>query len=255
MQVEPTTPATHHQSPKLPKSRFNAITFRANTHLVRTGLAKRTITLTGSDNNRYRVISYFDPREVAYLYGEDEVRAHPGNGRRLRVPSQVPELRRFSGKIRTAVHGVDTMGGVAGGVAGGGGEETGSAIGGGEECGEMVDGSSLSPQDSIASAHSFASSEGLYQRPQEQVRPQWPQGQSPQYHPQQQPYQQQQQQQYQPPLYTQHVHQAGGKACSCGGLGKRRPWDYYQMNPNWVNMPVVLPPLLSNLNYTLDERL
>ncbi|KAJ3084556.1 hypothetical protein HK100_009283, partial [Physocladia obscura] len=56
---------------KKEKSRFTTTTFRQNSRPVSDGFAKRTITLIGSDNNKYRVISYFFPHDVAHLYGDD----------------------------------------------------------------------------------------------------------------------------------------------------------------------------------------
>ncbi|KAI9330861.1 hypothetical protein BDR26DRAFT_871040 [Obelidium mucronatum] len=50
--------------------RFGNTLIRGDYHHVHHGLAKRTISVVGSNRCKYRVISYFYPRDVAYLYGE-----------------------------------------------------------------------------------------------------------------------------------------------------------------------------------------
>ncbi|KAJ3286818.1 hypothetical protein HDU79_006185 [Rhizoclosmatium sp. JEL0117] len=51
-------------SMKEKKSPFTVSSVRANSRLVPCGLAKRTISLNGSDGNKYRVISYFYPQDL-----------------------------------------------------------------------------------------------------------------------------------------------------------------------------------------------
>ncbi|TPX73664.1 hypothetical protein CcCBS67573_g05052 [Chytriomyces confervae] len=53
-------------------TRFRNTVLRPQTRFVPNGLAKRTITLTGSDGQRYRVISYFHPANVAHFYGDPD---------------------------------------------------------------------------------------------------------------------------------------------------------------------------------------
>ncbi|KAI8841792.1 Gti1/Pac2 family-domain-containing protein [Chytriomyces cf. hyalinus JEL632] len=53
-------------------TRFRNTVLRPQTRFVPNGLAKRTITLTGSDGQRYRVISYFHPANVAHFYGDQD---------------------------------------------------------------------------------------------------------------------------------------------------------------------------------------
>ncbi|KAJ3356615.1 hypothetical protein HDU83_000477 [Entophlyctis luteolus] len=43
---------------------FSSKTLKPNTRLVKNGLTKRTITLKGSDGNKYRVVSYYTPSDV-----------------------------------------------------------------------------------------------------------------------------------------------------------------------------------------------
>ncbi|TPX56705.1 hypothetical protein CcCBS67573_g09325 [Chytriomyces confervae] len=83
---------------------------RPNTRLVPNGFAKRTITLTGSDSKRYRVISYFYPSDVAHLYGDPPeasiVARHPSDPRvvppnvSLCTPAQIPSIKRFLARVR-----------------------------------------------------------------------------------------------------------------------------------------------------------
>ncbi|KAJ3394108.1 hypothetical protein HDU84_000136 [Entophlyctis sp. JEL0112] len=81
------------------KGRFATTSFRPNTRPVSNGFAKRTITVIGSDNNKYRVISYFFPHDVAYLYHETSAFSTPPtdhrrlpDGKILRTPSDCPEF-------------------------------------------------------------------------------------------------------------------------------------------------------------------
>ncbi|KAJ3243978.1 hypothetical protein HDU77_010119 [Chytriomyces hyalinus] len=80
--------------PKTPYSRpgtseksglFSTLSLRKNTTLVPNGLAKRTITLTGSDGLKYRVINYFYPQDVEHLY-------EPNLMGSMRTPSDYPDL-------------------------------------------------------------------------------------------------------------------------------------------------------------------
>ncbi|KAJ3121658.1 hypothetical protein HK100_012287 [Physocladia obscura] len=65
---------------------FKAGSIKSDCQLVPNGLAKRTICLSGSDGNRYRVISYFYPLEVEGYFKQTR-RAF------LQRPSQMPEFR------------------------------------------------------------------------------------------------------------------------------------------------------------------
>ncbi|KAJ3217923.1 hypothetical protein HDU81_000710 [Chytriomyces hyalinus] len=93
------------------KSRFGTTSFRPKTQPVQHGFAKRTVSIVGSDGNRYRVISYFFPKDVTHLCGEDDesclaesVSAAGGlrdrrcaiPGVNLKTPSEDAELARFS---------------------------------------------------------------------------------------------------------------------------------------------------------------
>ncbi|KAI8614954.1 Gti1/Pac2 family-domain-containing protein [Chytriomyces sp. MP71] len=91
------------------KARFSTTSFRPKTQPVLHGFAKTTISVTGSDGNRYRVISYFFPGDVAHLYGDDMVTfcspsasdkrcVFPALGS-LRTPSESQELTRFTSAV------------------------------------------------------------------------------------------------------------------------------------------------------------
>ncbi|KAJ3286813.1 hypothetical protein HDU79_006180, partial [Rhizoclosmatium sp. JEL0117] len=77
--------------------RFVNTVVRGKTKFVANGMAKRTLTLTGSDGNRYRVISYFYPADVAHLYGDPVVTVSE-KVQMLSTPSRMPEFARFVGK-------------------------------------------------------------------------------------------------------------------------------------------------------------
>ncbi|KAJ3087785.1 hypothetical protein HK100_008236 [Physocladia obscura] len=65
---------------------FKAGSVKPDCQLVPDGLAKRTICVTGSDGNRYRVISYFYPLEVEGYFKQTKRVV-------LQRPSQLPEFR------------------------------------------------------------------------------------------------------------------------------------------------------------------
>ncbi|KAJ3098283.1 hypothetical protein HK100_005133 [Physocladia obscura] len=73
------------QSPADKCLMFAAGSLKANTRLVPGGMAKRTISLAGSDGDRYRVISYFYPHEVEGYFNRSGVR-------KLSSPSDLPEF-------------------------------------------------------------------------------------------------------------------------------------------------------------------
>ncbi|KAI8828789.1 Gti1/Pac2 family-domain-containing protein [Chytriomyces cf. hyalinus JEL632] len=91
-------------------ARFSTSGARPNTRLVPNGFAKRTITLTGSDSKRYRVISYFYPSDVAHLYGDppdasvvfrhaSDPRVVPANVL-LCTPAQIPSIKQLITRVR-----------------------------------------------------------------------------------------------------------------------------------------------------------
>ncbi|KAI9324092.1 hypothetical protein BDR26DRAFT_926138 [Obelidium mucronatum] len=74
---------------------FTTPNVRPQTRLVPNGMAKRTITLMGSDGLRYRVIGYFRPRDVEHYYRQTTQvpLVH------LPLPSDIPhlsQLQRFN---------------------------------------------------------------------------------------------------------------------------------------------------------------
>ncbi|ORY53636.1 hypothetical protein BCR33DRAFT_761012 [Rhizoclosmatium globosum] len=83
-QVVPTSQSLSNTVPERPNP-YQATSTRPNTKLVPNGLAKRTISLTGSNGAKFRVISYFVP---------DHVDSLP-------VPSEMTEFRELMDRIRT----------------------------------------------------------------------------------------------------------------------------------------------------------
>ncbi|KAI8827622.1 Gti1/Pac2 family-domain-containing protein [Chytriomyces cf. hyalinus JEL632] len=71
-------------------SNFVVQNVRPNTKLIPNGLAKRTISLRGADGFRYRIISYFHPRDVDHIYKQT------ARGT-LKRPSELSELHQFKG--------------------------------------------------------------------------------------------------------------------------------------------------------------
>ncbi|KAJ3281774.1 hypothetical protein HDU79_010510 [Rhizoclosmatium sp. JEL0117] len=82
-----TTPITHRERSKL----FTTNALKPGTKLLPNGLAKRTVSMNGSDGKRYRVISYFYPCHVQHLY-TDKKSAGLGP---LQIPSRQPKFERF----------------------------------------------------------------------------------------------------------------------------------------------------------------
>ncbi|KAJ3026572.1 UNVERIFIED_CONTAM: hypothetical protein HDU68_005432 [Siphonaria sp. JEL0065] len=72
-------------------SLFVNTSLRPYTKLISNGLAKRTITIPGSDGNRYRVINYFYPHEVEGFYKKGGASSWYS----LPIPSQQPEFDQF----------------------------------------------------------------------------------------------------------------------------------------------------------------
>ncbi|KAJ3089170.1 hypothetical protein HK100_007836 [Physocladia obscura] len=89
--------------------RFINTVVRGKTRFVINGLAKRTLTLSGSDGNRYRVISYFYPSDVGHLYGDPVVpssfassvtdKIDIGSSGRLSCPSSLPQFSQLLGAV------------------------------------------------------------------------------------------------------------------------------------------------------------
>ncbi|KAI9330867.1 Gti1/Pac2 family-domain-containing protein [Obelidium mucronatum] len=71
------------------KNTFTVTSARPNSKIVPNGLAKRTISMNGSDGNKYRVISYFYPKDVASYYERNQKESL------LFTPSKLPEFQPF----------------------------------------------------------------------------------------------------------------------------------------------------------------
>ncbi|KAJ3073827.1 hypothetical protein HDU98_000569 [Podochytrium sp. JEL0797] len=91
-------------APSVESDLFSTSSLRKNTRMVPNGMAKRTISMTGSDGKRYRVISYFYPSDVEHHYTKN-VTTTPAPPGMLLTPSQIPEFQHlrqqlFSGQNR-----------------------------------------------------------------------------------------------------------------------------------------------------------
>ncbi|KAJ3098284.1 hypothetical protein HK100_005134 [Physocladia obscura] len=75
---------------------FAAGSLKANTQLIPDGMAKRTISLTGSDGNRYRVISYFYPIDVESHYICAQIQQRQSF---LKTPAEIPEFAVFGRQL------------------------------------------------------------------------------------------------------------------------------------------------------------
>ncbi|KAJ3132165.1 hypothetical protein HK100_005597 [Physocladia obscura] len=79
---------------------FTAGSLKANTQLIPDGMAKRTISLTGSDGNRYRVISYFYPTDVESHYDNNRNEGQLQKRKSfLKTPTEIPEFAVFGRHI------------------------------------------------------------------------------------------------------------------------------------------------------------
>ncbi|KAJ3073826.1 hypothetical protein HDU98_000568 [Podochytrium sp. JEL0797] len=68
------------------------------------GLSKRTITLTGSTGQRYRVISYFSPQDVNPLSISRSQMRQQGPDCKLQRPSDLLEFKKFLPRIPQSPH-------------------------------------------------------------------------------------------------------------------------------------------------------
>ncbi|KAI8610434.1 hypothetical protein BC830DRAFT_1145796 [Chytriomyces sp. MP71] len=221
-------------------TRFNTSGARPNTRLVPNGFAKRTITLTGSDGNRYRVISYFYPHDISHLYGDEISDVAPpttregsrGNrnvpaGVLLSTPAQNPNLKRFVSRINKEY--VDGA--------------SGECLADMESFGSPVLAAGvIRPISTDATLAEFGVSVGRSR-------------------PGSHPYARQQGQTYQVGVGPSTAHYSEMHAyaceqetrqpnprrhlvhsiCRCGGLCGRKWWDF---NPDWTNGRPILAPLL-----------
>ncbi|KAI8611800.1 Gti1/Pac2 family-domain-containing protein [Chytriomyces sp. MP71] len=218
-------------------TRFTTSGARPNTRLVPNGFAKRTITLTGSDGNRYRVISYFYPNNVAHLYGDETSAAIPpvirggsrGNrgvpaGVLLSTPAQNPNLKRFVTRINK-----EYVDGASG------------------EClADMESFGSPVPAPGVISTGGIlpgsGSSLGIYRPGSHPYARQQKQtyragvGPSTALHSGMHPYAREQETRQ--PSPRKHLVR---NICGCGGLFGRKWWDF---NPDWSNGSPILAPLL-----------
>ncbi|KAI8611801.1 Gti1/Pac2 family-domain-containing protein [Chytriomyces sp. MP71] len=224
-------------------TRFSTSGARPNTRLVPNGFAKRTITLTGSDGNRYRVISYFYPSDVSHLYGDEPGTVAPPSSRGVRDHRAIPEgvslstpaqnqtLKRYASRIdKEYMDGANDL------------ESIGSpapivimreASNGGAAAGSGVSVSVAGPGSHMQ-----------HQQQHNQLRQAGAGSSKAQYYPQRQqmssasrshPYAREQEGRRASPRPIVH------NTCACGGLCGRKWWDY---NAAWMNTRPILAPLM-----------
>ncbi|KAI9338234.1 Gti1/Pac2 family-domain-containing protein [Obelidium mucronatum] len=70
---------------------FSEKTLKPNTRILPDGLTKRTISMFGSDGQKYRVISYYTRKDVVHFFGFP----HHQGIIKLKTPTEVPILRKF----------------------------------------------------------------------------------------------------------------------------------------------------------------
>ncbi|KAJ3073823.1 hypothetical protein HDU98_000565 [Podochytrium sp. JEL0797] len=80
---------SRHTNQRERSSLFRAARLKPSTQLIPNGLARRTISMNGSDNKRYRVVSYFYPCHVQHFYTK------AGGSGPLQIPSQQPKFTKF----------------------------------------------------------------------------------------------------------------------------------------------------------------
>ncbi|KAJ3105790.1 hypothetical protein HK100_003821 [Physocladia obscura] len=98
-EVESSKQNTHVEYTTEVTSRFINLSIRGACRFIPNGLAKRTIGVDGSDGNRYRVVSYFYPKDVEALFedSQDLSDYQFANGiANLQVPSKIEKFQRFA---------------------------------------------------------------------------------------------------------------------------------------------------------------
>ncbi|KAI8620639.1 hypothetical protein BC830DRAFT_1077662 [Chytriomyces sp. MP71] len=78
-------------------TRFSNVNARPNSRVIPSGFAKRTISIVGSDGKKYRVISYFFPKDVEHLYTGEAVECG------LSAPCLLPEFCQYVGRVRARI--------------------------------------------------------------------------------------------------------------------------------------------------------
>ncbi|KAJ3024054.1 UNVERIFIED_CONTAM: hypothetical protein HDU68_008342 [Siphonaria sp. JEL0065] len=87
-------PYTHRESEL--STRFTNMSLRGQCRFIPNGLAKRTIGLIGSDGNRYRVICYFQPADAERFYEDCRPEVLQQSTQTLNMPSQLPQFAEYN---------------------------------------------------------------------------------------------------------------------------------------------------------------
>ncbi|KAI8828335.1 Gti1/Pac2 family-domain-containing protein [Chytriomyces cf. hyalinus JEL632] len=232
-----TTPSTNTVNER--DIRFVNTVVRGKTRFVANGLAKRTLTLSGSDGNRYRVISYFYPCHVQHLYGDPVA-----NSSGLSTPSSMPEYARFS-KRGGALHpfSMPDLSYSALLRNSTNAQAAAAQFQQQQQQKQLVETthhrqSNQSTNQSIQSIHattSISKKHSKFTSPPSNASPKVMTPQSEDLHAS--------------PNHgsTVQVKDASGSdcecECECGGLGSKRHFNYFETNPFWTEFPVTLAPI------------
>ncbi|KAJ3024053.1 UNVERIFIED_CONTAM: hypothetical protein HDU68_008341 [Siphonaria sp. JEL0065] len=264
--------------------RFVNTVVRGKTMFVANGMAKRTLTLTGSDGNRYRVISYFYPCDVGHLYGDPVV---DKNSQMLACPSQLPEFSRFANKVvvppftipdlsYSALNRSSSGSTLAAMAASSSSSSVSTSAVASSSSSRPIMGS---PRNQLIQIQQRTNEQGQYHEHMGHKSVPYP---SPhqksytvnkQYHPQRivreeelnadafsHPiFQIQQCRPAQTPILNNNgsnslaASSTSGFTCKCGGLGIRKAVDYFRSDPFWTEFPIVLAPLRNLKKDSFDE--
>ncbi|TPX58908.1 hypothetical protein CcCBS67573_g09123 [Chytriomyces confervae] len=216
--------------------RFVNTVVRGKTRFVANGLAKRTLTLSGSDGNRYRVISYFYPCHVQHLYG-DPVAGSSG----LVTPSSMPEYARFakrggslhsfsmpdlsySALLRNSTNAKQLVETIH--------RQSIQSIQSNQSNQSNQSIESIESIESIKSIQSISKKHSMFSSPPSNASPKVMTPQSMNLN----------------ASCPNHVSSSIEQVkqsddCECGGLGSKRHFNYFETNPFWTEFPVTLAPI------------
>ncbi|KAJ3233808.1 hypothetical protein HDU81_001989 [Chytriomyces hyalinus] len=226
-----TTPSTNTENER--DIRFVNTVVRGKTRFVANGLAKRTLTLSGSDGNRYRVISYFYPCHVQHLYGDPVA-----NSSGLSTPSSMPEYARLSKKGPLHPFSMPDLSYSALLRNSTNAQAAAQFQQQQKHQKQLVETSHRQPNPSTQSTHAPTNStkHSMFSSPPSNASPKVMTPQS---------------------CNGADNHAStvdastaeerdasqNGSNCECGGLGSKRHFNYFETNPFWTEFPVTLAPI------------
>ncbi|KAJ3232345.1 hypothetical protein HDU78_007199 [Chytriomyces hyalinus] len=211
--------------------RFVNTVVRGKTRFVANGLAKRTLTLSGSDGNRYRVISYFYPCHVQHLYGDPVA-----NSSGLLTPSSMPEYARFA-KRGGSLHSFSMPDlSYSALLRNSTNAQAAAAQFQQQQQKQLIE---TTHRQSIQSNQSISKKHSMFSSPPSNTSPKVMTPQSVDFHASSPNH---------GSLSTVQVKDTSQKNvsqsdCECGGLGSKRHFNYFETNPFWTEFPVTLAPI------------